>query len=79
MQQYFEKILVTVEKMLILHIELPLWQVYQRGKKCLVSFLTNLNINLKNGVAYKKTCSEPQIQEAIQDVFILIYRSEIYP
>ena len=27
----------------------------------------------------KKTCSEPQIQEAIQDVFILIYRSEIYP
>ena len=44
-----------------------------------VSLLNNLNINSKNGLAYKKTCSEPQILGAIQNAFILIYPSEIYP
>ena len=32
-----------------------------------VNLLSNLNINPKNGLAYKKTCSEPQILEAIQN------------
>ena len=44
-----------------------------------VNLLSNLNINPKNGIAYKETCSEPQILEAIQNAFILIYPCEIYP
>ena len=30
-----------------------------------VNLLSSFNINLKNGLAYKKTCKEPQILEAI--------------
>ena len=43
-----------------------------------VNLLGSFNINPKNGLAYKKTCSAPQILEAIQNAFILIYPCEIY-
>ena len=43
-----------------------------------VNLLSSFNINLKNGLAYKKTCSEPQILEAIQNAFVLTYPYEIY-
>ena len=38
-----------------------------------VNLLSNLNINPKNRVVYKKTCSESQILEPKQNAFILIY------
>ena len=44
-----------------------------------VNWLSNLKINSENGVACKKTCSETQTLQAIQNVFILIYPCEIYP
>ena len=43
-----------------------------------VNLLSSFNINLKNGLANKKTCSEPQILEAIQNAFVLTYPYEIY-
>ena len=43
-----------------------------------VNLLSSFNINPKNGLAYKKTCSEPQILEAIQNAFVLTYPCEIY-
>ena len=36
-----------------------------------INLLSNLNINPKNGAAYKKTCGAPQMPMALKNVFIL--------